>query len=306
MNTKEIQFDKEFRALISQLDDILKKRYELESSVGRTRKETICLNRYFEIYKQMDPSEHYIYFENLLQRHKLSILDSLNNDDWLKNDIVIQFGEHIKGFNKKCENIKIMLSEIYICACFLRSSAEKTLSDLSSDLSKSNVDLIRPSIILLHLMRIFYILCDEEQLKPSLGIIVTQLENDLNIKNKTIPIPQTNLLSNFNPADAISLITSMFSSATSALKSSGVELPDDFQLPSNEQMSQVLTNVLENEGTKNILNTLSNSLKSKQDVGSTIQSLLASVNDPATLEVMNNSLLKTAEIAKENTLNNQS
>lgn len=301
MDTKETQFNKEFRALITQSEEILKVRYKLEMSVGRPKKEILCLNRYHEIYNHMEPCEHYIYFENLLERHKYKILDSLNNDDWLKKDIVIQFGEGVKGFSKKCENIKIMLSEIYLCACFLRQSAEKTLSDLSPDLATTNIDMIRPSIILLHLMRIFYILCDEENLKTSLGVVLTQLETDLHIQNKTVPVTQTNLLANFKPADAISLLTNFVSIAKSTLKSSNIDLPDDFQLPDNDQITKVFTDVMENENTKKILNTFSNSLANKQDAGSTIQSLIASVNDPATIESMCNSVMKTAEIAKENT-----
>ena len=189
-----------------------------------------------------------------------------------------------------------MLSHIYNCSCKLQYAAKKTLKEVHDEDTATNIDLIRPSILLLHLMRIFYSICDNDEEKIILGNIITELEILLQVKNRTIPIlPSPNISS-------ISGLSTIINMATNAFKEVGAPLPDDFKSPTEDQINEIFTNLLNNESTKSLLQTVTNSLKNNNDIGSTIQSLLNSAMNPETLQHMQNSIIKTAEIAKENTL----
>ena len=285
-------FDREMKSLFAQSLEILNLRYGVSANLGKVKKDIIFLNRYKSIYTATNPSEHFVYFQSLLEDKRKSIFKSLENDDWLKNgDVIIQFGEGVKGLSEKCKDIKILLSNIYNCALDLQESAKKLVSDLSDEYSQ-NRDLIRPSIILLHLMRIFYAICNEEDRK-SIGDIVTTLEVDLNIRVKTVKPPQILGESSFE---------SIFNIAKTAMQAGGIELPDDIKAPTNDQFQEVLTTLFSNDGTKSLFQKFAATLKNTDDIGTTVQNLFQTAIDPDTMKSIQSSLLQTAEIAKENTL----
>ena len=298
-NNKKDLFDDEIKSLFEQSLEILK----LSNNLGMVDDEIFCLKKYMSIYKGMLPSEHHIYFEMLFDKKKKYILNTLDNDSWLKTgNIVIQFGEDVKNvkkLNAKCSNIKIMLSSIYNAACKLQHSAQKILEEVNEASTASNKNLIRPSIILLHLLRIFYSICpiDSEDDKTQLGVLITILEKDLHIKDKTIKV-------NLPPVNqtAASSISTIFNLAANVMKTVGIPLPDDFEAPTDQQFNDMINNLVNNESTQNIMQTLAGNLKNKSDMGTTVQSMLNTVMDPETLQTVQKSLLQTAEIAKENTL----
>ncbi len=286
-------FDREMKSLFTQSLEILNLRYAVSANLGKVKKDITFLNRYKSIYIATKPLEHFDYFETLLENQRENIFKTLENDDWLKNgNIIIQFGEGIKGLSEKCKDIKILLSNIYNCALDLQESAKKLVSDLSDEYSQ-NRDLIRPSILLLHLMRIFYAICEENDRKP-IGDIVTTLEVDLNIRVKTVKPPQI-----FNGESSFEGI---FNMAKTAMQAGGIELPDDIKAPTNDQFQEVLTTLFTNDGTKSLFQKFAASLKNTDDLGSTVQNLFQTAIDPETMKSIQSSLLQTAEIAKENTL----
>lgn len=168
-------FDREIRALIEQARETIQAK-------DQNHPDLMSLNRYLKIYNTMHPHEHYSYFENLFRQHRTAILESPTN--WLRSgDIAIQFGEDI--LKVRSHGIRIPLSNIYAMACQLRKTAE---------------DLIRPDIILLHLLRIFYHLIDDIADRDRLAAIITQIEIDLGILERTVPMtdvginPVTNVI----------------------------------------------------------------------------------------------------------------
>ena len=168
MNTDEL-FDREMKSLFTQSLEILNLRYNVSVNLGKPKKDIAYLNRYKSIYTATKPSEHFIYFEKLLENKGNLIVKTLTNDDWLRNgNVIIQFGEGVKGLSEKCKDIKILLSKVYTCALELQESAKKLVSELSDEYAQ-NRDLIRPSIILLHLMRIFYAIATDGEEKKQLG-----------------------------------------------------------------------------------------------------------------------------------------
>src|SRR5687767_12704304 len=104
MNKEEF-FDREIKALFTQSLEILNLRYNVSVTVGKPKKDIAYLNRYKSIYTATIPSEHYIYFENLLEDKRKYILNTLENDDWLRNgNVIIQFGDGVKGLSEKCKD----------------------------------------------------------------------------------------------------------------------------------------------------------------------------------------------------------
>lgn len=293
MSNEEL-FDREIKSLFTQSLEILNIRYNVSVNLGKPKKDIAYLNRYKSIYTATKPSEHFGYFETLLEDKRKFILNTLDNDDWLKNgNIVIQFGEGIKGLSDKCKDIKILLSNIYNCAIELQESAKKLVSDLSDEYAQ-NRDLIRPSIILLHLMRIFYAICEEED-KKTIGLIVTKLEIDLNIKVRTVK--------SFTPSlGGESGFEGIFNIAKSAMAAGGIELPEEIQAPTNDQFKEVMQTLFSNDGAKSIFQKLAASLQNNDDVTTTMQNILHTAMDPETLKNIQSSFLQTAEIAKENTI----
>lgn len=309
MTDKSDQFDNELKSLMKQCFELLSVRYGVSNTVGKVRKEIACLKRFENVYNGLDnPEEFYVYFEKLYKKKRNSILKSLDNDTWLKNgNIIIQFGEDCKELNGKCENVKILLSNIYNCALELKESSLNLYSDLSEELSGKDKNIIRPSIILLHLMRIFYILSDSDD-KIALTIIIETLENDLGVKNKTVkPIsPLANLgnLSNLVNPDMLSdTLNTIFGVMSNVAKEVGIEGVDNLQAPTSQQLKEGLDSTVNNEKFKNGLANIMSAMNNKDDMVSSLTSFLQDIMTPEMIQTAQNALVKTAEIAKENTLN---
>lgn len=296
-------FDQEMRHLLTQSLETLNQRYGVSNKLGDVKKEITYLNQYKVIYehKDNDPADHHIYFLNLFNSKKNQILKSLNNDSWIKNgNIVIQLGEDKEEFKKKFKDIKIMLSKIYNCAIELQESAMKTSSGLSHNITNQNKDLIRPSIILLHLMRLFYAVCEEDD-KPKLLDIITILENDLNVKNKTAKPALAGLGPHLFNNENGSTLQNIFDTATPFLKQLGLDIPDQMQAPSDNQIKGLLQNISENDFFKNTMQTMSESIQKKEDLNTTFATFLNNMLKPENMEGLKSTLMQTAEIARENT-----
>src|SRR3989338_4112537 len=156
---KKLMFDREFRSLVKQAQETIQARYGMTMELGDARPELTCLNRYINIYNNMVPEEHYCYFETLYNRNRSAILNCVKDDRWIRTGrLLIQFGEGMKGMERKCELIRIMLSDIFLIACDLQDSAIKSLDVIDEAFAQAagGKDLIRPQILLLHLTRIFY------------------------------------------------------------------------------------------------------------------------------------------------------
>lgn len=312
MTEKIDLFDRELRALLSQSGEILDTRYGIRNNV-KVRKETSCMERFESIYNKLPASEFYVYFEKLFKRRRNLILKSLDNDSWLKNgNIVIQFGEDVKELQGKCDNIKILLSNIYNCALELKESSINTFSDFSEELAGQDKNIIRPSIVLLHLMRIFYILTENEDDKLALSIIVNTLEEDLNVKNKTVKPNFPNLSNLTNPLSSLAANTDMlsdtlstvFNVVTNVAKQVGIEGMDDLQAPTGQQLKEGLDSTINNEKVQTGISNLMIAINNKEDMVTSFTSFLKDMMTPEMIATAQNALLRTAEIAKDNTLNN--
>jgi hypothetical protein len=303
MTEKKEIFDREIKALFKQSSELLNVRYGISNNTGKVRKELACLTRFENVYHGLEnPSEFYVYFEKLFSKKRTSILKSLDNDSWIKNgNIIIQFGEDCKELKGKCENVKILLSNIYNCALELKESSLNVYSDLSEELGGQDKNLIRPSILLLHLLRIFNVLSDSNDDKLALSIMIDTLESDLNVKNKTVK-PIVNPFANMNAnTDMLSeTLNTVFSAVTSIARNLNIEGLDEIQAPTGQQIKEGLDNTINNEKVQSGIGNLMKALNNKEDMVSSFSNFIKDVMTPEMIETTQNALLKTAEIAKEN------
>jgi len=301
---KKKAFDREFRSLMKQSIETIQARYGMSIEFGEVRPELVCLNRYLSIYNNMDPQEHYRYFETLYNRKRNEILNCLKDDRWIRTgNINIQFGEGIRAtreIEEKRKQVRIMLSDIFLIACDLQQLAEKALDGIDATFANAagGKDLIRPNILLLHLIRIFYYLNDSAD-KDQLGVIVTQLENDLGVTKKTInedPWKKATQATVTSPA-ATGGLSGLFTMATSMMERMGYKPPPGMKAPSEAEISTVIVTVFNNETTQNAIQGMFESLQGCQDFGSAVQEVVKNVTDPKTMEAIQGSVMQTAQMA---------
>lgn len=279
---KKSSFDREFRSFVKQALETINARYGTSIEIGQIRSEQVCLNRYFNIYNAMKPEEHFEYFETLYNQNRQAILNMRTDDRWIKKGkLVIQFGQGLKDLPERCKQIRIMLSDIYLIACDLQTQSEKLLDGLDEKLASDvgGKNLIRPNILMLHLFRIFYILNDSLD-KEILGKIVTEMENELGVQKKTVgqepwtnPVNQLSTLGNGVPGTNTG-ISSIFTMATNMMTKLGYTPPEGITPPSEAEISNVISNVFNNETTQNTIQGMFSSLQGCQDFGSAVQTIV--------------------------------
>lgn len=280
-------FDREVRSLISQLQDTIKSKYS-GRDFGEEIEEEFCLNQYFSLYEKMLPDEHFDYFQDFYDDYREDILSVLEDDRWLKlGDKCIQIGDGGKQF----KNRKIMLSKIFSMACKLQELSEKSLEGLDEKMAQNlvNEDINRPTIILLHLLRIFYILNESD--KEKLGALVSTLENELGAIKTVGNEPWLKQKeSNDNPNNNLGGFSGLFSLATSMMEKIGLKPPEGIKPPSENELSAALNKVFCSDTTKNTIENIFTSLQNCQDVGSAIKTVVDNVSDPATLQALQSSV----------------
>lgn len=261
-------FDQEIKALFDQSLEVLNNRYSLSLGVGEQKPVVTSLKKYKSIYISTLPSEHFIYFKKLWDKKKGYIINTLDDDKWLRKNINIQFGEHIEVLKGKCENIKIELSTIYKCAIELQETAYRVIGDMNQDILEPSKDLIRPSILILHLLRLFYCVCDDND-RTLLLDPICKLETDLKVKNRFIQPKSENYLANImsdieaNPDGSI--LDPIFGTINSFLRTMDPNIDSDLPAPTNDQLLKGMQTLTANETIKNGCNSVLSSLKNTDE-----------------------------------------
>jgi hypothetical protein len=303
VNLKSKAFDSEFCRFVQQARETINSRYSASISIGNVPVVLSSMERFFSLYKKMTPAEYYRYFETLYGRKRADILNWLKDDRWIRTGgIEIQFGDGIKGA-KELREIKIMLSDVFLVAYDLRETAEKVLIGLDEEMvaAAQNKDLIRPQILMLHMMRIFYHLIEGND-KARIGDIVTQIEMDLGMETRTVnkaeEIAQTAQAAATSPA-ATGGLSSLFTMATSMMEKMGYKPPPGMKPPTEGEIGNVINSVFGNPTTQNALQGMFSSLHQCQDFGSAMQTVVQNVTDPKTMEAIQASVSQTAQIAAQ-------
>lgn len=290
-------FDMEIRQLFNELEDTITTKYKNNNN----RQEYNFLMKYKTIYNNMEPEDHYIYFDKLYDRYKTDILNSVKDDRWLINGRVsIQYLDGVSlpaEKEEKVKQVRIMLSEIYKMAVDIQRETDKMLESLGNEFldEKGKKDLIRPQLILLRLARIFYHLqSDDGEEKGRVGLVVTDLEMELGIKERTVGSePWKNVVAVSGP------IKGLFDMATGFMNKLGIA-PPNAKIPSEQDFSNIVNNIFNNEITQKLLQGTVSSLKDTDDFGSAFQNIIKNISEPDTL----NSLQETIKQTTQESLNN--
>ena len=305
---KKSSFDREFRMYIKQAGETIATRHSAMIEMGDVIAEQVCLNRYLNIYNAMTPEEHFEYVETMYNRDRIGILNTRNDDSWIrKGSVVIQFGQGVRGLPEKCKQVRIMVSNIYQMACELQVQAEKRLEGLDEKYSQGagGKDLIRPTILLLHLFRMFYYLNDGID-KPQLGAIVSAYEEELGLTKKTVGSEPWNVSS--VAANALgngSGLSGIFTMATTMMEKLGYKPPEGIKAPTESEITNIMTGVFNHETTQNAIQGMFTQLQGCNDFNSMVQTVVKSVADPNTMEAIQGAVIQTANIANESAIPNR-
>ena len=268
------------------------------------------LKKYVKVYEidiktyQDDGLEdHIAYLDKIYQRCRSDILKGYANDKWLRTgNINIQFGE---GSDRAPKDVRIMLTAIYNTACKLKDLAEKRLEGLPEEEYQNAQELLYPSIILLHLYRIF------RDITPSdskiLGNIVAELESDLGITSPDKPTDKPTDKSTDKSAnkptegvqanDITSGLTGFFSIAKGIMEKFGLEHSN---LPTETEFTQTVNSLISNPTTLNTINKVfkdfqgTSSASGVENIGQSITNLVQSIANPEFINTIGSSLASTA------------
>lgn len=297
---KSSSFNRELRLLIQQCEDTIRSRYGVSIEMGEVRAELTCLTKFSNMYAKMQPEEFYQYFENIFNRKRVEILNTVKDDRWIRTGrISVQIGEGgRKELADKLKQHRIMLSDIFLIACDLQEQSEKALDGLDEQFTQGagGKDLIRPNILLLHTMRIFYHLAEGED-KKALGVIVTQLESDMSMKNRTVGSEPW--LKHATPATGGTgtAFSGIFNMATGLMEKMGYTPPAGMKPPSETEITAVIGNVFNNPTTQNAIQSMFSSLQGCTDFGQAMQTVVGNVTDPVTMEAIKASVAETGYAA---------
>lgn len=239
-------FDRELRLLFKQCTHAVNLRYGKIIAMGEVRDELEFLKNFIRAYDRTNNPEDFIeYFEQIYNANRRIILQTLVDDEWLaKRDIVVQYGEGITKITKRMKMTRILLSEIFEIALDVRKRAEEIVKGADDAMLQTmNDELIIPSTIMLHFMRIMYHI-NESADKPKLLAIVNTLEKELGA-DKTVD-PNA-------PKAAGGVMTMM----RGICENIGWKLPAGAENLKDEQVNEMMMKVASNPAIKNFISTLS-------------------------------------------------
>jgi hypothetical protein len=274
--TAQTPLDKEIRWLFNHCKAAIENASTLSIRIGTVPTELASLKRYMEVYEKTEIDLHTSYFEKIYAEYRDSILLTLVNDAWLREgDVTIRFGAGISSTQRVTKNIYVALSSIYKSACATRSRVEKL------KLSSNNADLLRPHFILLHLLRIFYLLQSGPD-KPPLGEMVSKLEIGLNLP-RTIVSPAVEKPSTGS-------ISQLLHFAQKMLADIGMPIDSNAVIPSEQEVEKMISGILQSEATTRILSNVAGVVKTNPDVQNMMKNVMDEVNNPQVVEGIVNSL----------------
>ena len=305
---KSLLFDNSFREYIRKCKAVIKESFGENNDNVYLDPNMKAIKRYYQLYKKMNSSEHFQYFETIYGINRSKILNN-DDDEWIrKGDIIIQLGglkpTGNKSTDEKRRQIRIYVSNIYNISCDLKNKSKELFADIDIEFieEKGKLDMQGPDLLLLSLMKIFSHLSNNED-KILLVKIINKLEDKLGILVKTdMPTLPSNASTTTNNGGGGGF-SGLFSIARTIMESSGIKPPPEMKTPTDEDVSRSINAVFQNEGTKNVIQKMVTSLQGCTDIGTAIQSVVKDIANPTTINALQTSIQQTAQEAVGNTNN---
>ncbi len=255
-------FDESLIGLFTLLKTVIKTNEKHKLNLS-SRKNPIMsrLEKYIKIYDRTEPEEHLWYFQKLFNQNRPAILRGPERDNWIKNgNIILHFGEEIKI---PIRDAKVHLSIIYNTSIKLRDEMEEALDGLP-DVEQSH-ELMYPTILLLHLYRIFKEICESDEDKSKMSGYIKDLENEAGIKKSK--------RSNNNNDDDNGL-SGLMGMATGLMEQMGMKLPEGQKLPSGNELTSAISGVMQNPQAKSFLGDMMKDMQECNNFGDVVGKLL--------------------------------
>jgi len=258
---KKLFFRKEFVSLTKECRKLVQdkfKEYGDLSSFHEIKK----LDRFIKFSEVMEVPTLYIYFEKFYEKYGDKLLSVLTDDSFLKNDVVIQFAEFETGpLKEKCKDVKILLSDFYNMALEIQSNAKMEMYVNKSDENIHN--LIRPNILILHLLRLCYIVSDDLE-KTKIARPLTKLEKELGIRNLTHQQE--------SKGNGFETLFNNFASIIS--DSMGIQIPANLKVPPDEELLNKTRMILSNEKAQKLFKSFAENASNKGNLENGLKSVI--------------------------------
>lgn len=267
-------FDKSLSELLALSTSIIKS-HEKRNLQLSSKKNPILLRleKYIKTYDKTEPEEHVWYFQRIFENNHAAILRGPGKDSWVKTgNITIQFGEDVGAVT----DIKVHISIIYNTCCKLRDDIEESLQGLP-DVDQSQ-ELMFPTLFLLYLYKIFYEIAETSDEKERLSEYVSQLEKDAGIKTKSKSTGSNDPLGG------------LLGVATDFMGQMGIKLPEGQKLPSQEELSSLFGNMMNNPQTKSMMGNVMKEMKECNNIGDIVGKLMNNLGglDPSIKQNLQN------------------
>lgn len=256
------EFDKNLISLFTLIKTIIKT-HEKNNLNLSSRENPIMsrLERYIKIYDRTDPEEHIFYFQKIFDHNRSGILRGPDRDQWINSgNIIIHFGEET---GNPVRNAKIHLSLIYKTSIKLRNDMEEALEGLP-DVEQSK-ELLYPTLLLLHLYRIFRDISVSNEDKSRLTEYIRKLEKETGSK------PTSKTTSSESGDTSLDGLMNM---ATGFMEQMGMKLPDGHQLPSGSELTAAFNGIIQNPQTKSFIGDMMKDMQQSNNIGDVVGKLI--------------------------------
>ena len=276
-NKIEITFDKELSNLIKISEEILefKAKNEIlynDTQLKRLRKYKKCNER----SEESDREDHGWIFKDLFERYKSKIILEYNGEWLRKANIILQYGA-----NRNVKNdLKFPLSYIFRAAIEISENSKRILKNVPDDIYVKHIEIIYPEIFLLHLYRIFRIICNIKignRIYIATDSEIKKLKNICLELSKKVGISEENKVNQSN-----NNINGLFNLATNIMRNIGIDVPED--ATKNIDLDKTLGNVLNDPNTKNIITNLMGKIQKNNNIQDIVKDIASELDDDNLLE----------------------
>lgn len=276
-----------FRTELKKLYKVLHDTVDIKSHKGKKKAPPIqitYLDKYINLFNKVSEEDEFLFhkgFINVYNTNKNAVLSMVIDDElkdkWLldtDNLIIIQLDA------KKFDKHKILLSRFYDEAVRKRKNAEERAEKSLDDDDANNIDLIKSNIILYHLYKIWKILFPDEQ---KLDDIIEFLRGELGMDEGDEDVESSSSTSSGvkMPEFTPDLFKSggfgkLFGLAKTVMEQTGIDDGGEQKFDA-EDFDKVFSNVINSDGTKNMINGVLEKSKNTSDIGGLIETMTETI-----------------------------
>lgn len=292
VETKTTKFDKEFKFLVGNCLEALKKFYEDELEQEKDVPDIKFLKLYCKFYWRSEAKKEdfavkfgqdrdeffFSTFAKIFTKRQKEFLKVDENDIFLEEGITIHLGNPDE--NNLWNDIKFPVSACFKAAKQIQQHyTHLTTQDIEEMEKNDDPDLkhmIRSSVILLHLTRIFYIVSNEEN--AELRTLILRIEDKLNIPlnerfinlAKSLPM----MVSEESVDDFKKMAKSVIQTGTEFARNSMGINTEGISEPAIDNITNIMKNLFQDEGNRNMLVSAAETMRNSGNANDAISKLL--------------------------------